>query len=133
MLNKVDLLSSPAEGEGLVPPHIMPRERQHLLSCETGEGVGPFLDTLAALVSQRYGAAEREPALVTRARHREHLRACVAALDAFVNLAEQAECAPLDLAAEELRTAASEIGRISGRIDVEELLDVIFKDFCIGK
>ena len=43
------------------------------------------------------------------------------------------EAAPLDLAAEELRTAANELGRISGRVDVEELLDVIFRDFCIGK
>ena len=43
------------------------------------------------------------------------------------------EYAPLDLAAEEIRIAAEEIGRITGRIDVEELLDVIFRDFCIGK
>ena len=41
--------------------------------------------------------------------------------------------APLDLACEELRTASTELGRITGRVDVEELLDVIFRDFCIGK
>ena len=40
---------------------------------------------------------------------------------------------PLDLAAEEIRIAANELGKITGRIDVEELLDVIFRDFCIGK
>jgi tRNA modification GTPase len=41
--------------------------------------------------------------------------------------------APLDLACEELRTASAELGRITGRVDVEDLLDVIFRDFCIGK
>ena len=93
----------------------------------------PSLQALSELVERRYGASEREPVLVTRARHREHMRACVEALTAFEELASLGECAPLDFAAEELRTAANEIGRISGRIDVEELLDVIFRDFCIGK
>jgi len=37
------------------------------------------------------------------------------------------------LVAEELRLAARSLGRITGRVDVEEVLDVIFRDFCIGK
>ena len=61
------------------------------------------------------------------------LLASVQALDAFEAIASLGESAPLDLAAEELRTAANELGRITGRIEVEELLDVIFRDFCIGK
>jgi tRNA modification GTPase len=39
----------------------------------------------------------------------------------------------LDVAAEELRIASTELGRITGAVDVEEVLDVIFRDFCIGK
>jgi tRNA modification GTPase len=39
----------------------------------------------------------------------------------------------LDIAAEELRAAAQTLGRLTGRIDVEDILDVIFRDFCIGK
>ena len=39
----------------------------------------------------------------------------------------------LDLAAEELRTAIMNIGRITGKVGIEEILDVVFKDFCIGK
>ncbi len=39
----------------------------------------------------------------------------------------------MDIAAEELRLAMMELGKITGRVDVEELLDVIFRDFCIGK
>jgi len=133
VLNKVDLLPPSHGGERGGQVLGMPAERQHYVSCATGEGVQPFLDALAALVQQRYGASPHEAVLVTRARHREHLRACVEALDEFVALASLGECAPLDLAAEELRTAANEIGRITGRIGVEELLDVIFRDFCIGK
>lgn len=41
--------------------------------------------------------------------------------------------AMLDIAAEELRTAIKQLGRITGRVGVEEILDVVFKDFCIGK
>ena len=143
VLNKVDLLPEPAAagggGGGVAPSPLVEERRQWRLSCETGEGVQPFLDALAALVSATYGSsateggAAAEPALITRARHREHLRGCVAALRAFEEYADLGECAPLDLAAEEIRIAANELGRITGRIDVEELLDVIFRDFCIGK
>ncbi|MBF0335520.1 MAG: tRNA uridine-5-carboxymethylaminomethyl(34) synthesis GTPase MnmE, partial [Alphaproteobacteria bacterium] len=67
-----------------------------------------------------------EPVL-TRARHRAAFEDCVAAL-------ARAEAAPLaDLLAEDVRLAARALGRVSGRVDVEDLLDVIFRDFCIGK
>lgn len=56
------------------------------------------------------------------------MEACLLALRAA-----QEPRLPLDLAAEELRVASSELGRITGAVDVEELLDVIFRDFCIGK
>jgi tRNA modification GTPase len=63
----------------------------------------------------------------TRARHREALTRCLDALD-------RARCAHLpELGAEELRRAADELGRITGRIDIEDMLDAIFRDFCIGK
>jgi tRNA modification GTPase len=38
-----------------------------------------------------------------------------------------------DILAEELRSAATTLGRLTGRVDVEDILDVIFRDFCIGK
>lgn len=64
----------------------------------------------------------------SRRRHRQHVEACLLALRAA-----QTPQMPLDLAAEELRIASSELGRITGAVGVEELLDVIFRDFCIGK
>jgi tRNA modification GTPase len=72
--------------------------------------------------------AGTEQAVVTRARHRHALEEVLAALRRAlaVGLAE-------DLLAEELRIAARALGRLTGRVDVEDILDVIFRDFCIGK
>lgn len=131
VLNKVDLLASSATGSAGCA--LLPSTSQWSLSCETGEGLQLFLDALTGLVASRYGSNDAEPALITRARHREHLQACTRALVTFEEYASMGESAPLDLAAEEIRIAATELGRVTGRIDVEELLDVIFRDFCIGK
>ena len=65
--------------------------------------------------------------MLTRARHRQALERCRAALD-------RAIAAPLpELVAEDVRLAVRGLGSITGRVDVEDLLDVIFRDFCIGK
>jgi tRNA modification GTPase len=116
-----------------VPYRGLPESQQWWISCTTQAGLNGFLAELSELVKSRYGATDGEAALITRARHREHVSAALDALDAFEQLAGQGAEAPLDLACEELRTAANELGRISGRVDTEELLDVIFRDFCIGK
>lgn len=71
-----------------------------------------------------------ESALVTRERHRQALGQVLAAL----RRALQSDTASHeDLLAEELRIAARALGRLTGRVDVEDVLDVIFRDFCIGK
>jgi tRNA modification GTPase len=97
----------------------------YAISAESGEGIGELLDGLEAIVRERIGLAG-QPAL-TRARHREALEDCLEAL-------RRSLVAPLpELAAEDLRLATRALGRITGRVDVEDLLDVIFRDFCIGK
>ena len=68
-----------------------------------------------------------EASAVTRIRHRRALEAALAALRRAAGAAQP------ELMAEDLRLAVREIGRITGRVDVEDLLDVIFRDFCIGK
>ncbi len=65
--------------------------------------------------------------IITRARYRTALTACAACLARALTVAE------LELKAEELRLASRALGRITGRIETDELLDVIFRDFCIGK
>jgi tRNA modification GTPase len=67
--------------------------------------------------------------IVTRLRHRKNLEECVAAL----RDATEKEGDPLEVRAEMLRRAGDAIGRITGRVDAEDLLDVIFSEFCVGK
>lgn len=66
---------------------------------------------------------------LTQTRHRTHLQKCTEALHQY----HQYRDVDLVLAAEGLRLGLSSLGRITGRIGAEEILDVIFKDFCIGK
>jgi tRNA modification GTPase len=71
-----------------------------------------------------------ESSLLTRERHRKALNITQRALDRV--LAEGASGRE-DIVAEELRLAAQSLGRLTGQVDVEDILDVIFRDFCIGK
>jgi len=95
------------------------------ISVASGAGMGELVAWLEAAVAARFSLHEA-PA-VTRVRHRSALEEALKALQRF-------ETAGLpELAAEELRLALRCLGRITGRVEVEELLDVIFKEFCIGK
>ncbi len=107
----------------LTPP--VPR-RGLQLSAKTGAGVDALLAQIEALVTAKL-AAPREAAVITRARHRAAL------LDAASALRRTVEARESELFAEDLRLAVRAIGRITGRVDVEELLDVVFREFCIGK
>ncbi len=71
-----------------------------------------------------------EPALVTRERHRAALQETLDALGRAIAVGASGQ---EELIAEELRLAARGLGRLTGRVDVEDILDVIFRDFCIGK
>ncbi len=97
------------------------------VSVKTGEGVGELEALLTLRVAKALGA-EEAPAL-TRARHR---RLVEAARDALRRAIPALDHGP-ELAAEDVRVAADQIGRLTGRIDVEDLLGEIFSSFCIGK
>jgi tRNA modification GTPase len=98
------------------------------LSATSGAGFEFFLAELGRYAGDYLAGAES--ALVTRARHRHALEETLAAL----KRAMAPEMAGReDLLAEELRMAANALGRLTGRVDVEDILDVIFRDFCIGK
>ncbi|RUS15961.1 tRNA modification GTPase GTPBP3, mitochondrial-like protein [Endogone sp. FLAS-F59071] len=102
------------------------------LSCETGVGFDQFLGDFVGILRNRFDTsttAVSSGSLITQARHRAHLKDCVTALDAFLANPQ----ADVVLAAEELRQAAGALGRITGRVDVEEVLEVVFREFCIGK
>jgi tRNA modification GTPase len=108
---------------GTEPPPLLP------LSLHTGSGLPEFLQTLTTRVADELADSGTPP--LTRARHRAGLEQCRAHLVRAINgLAQQQEMA---LVAEDLRLAMRALGRITGAVDVEDLLDVIFRDFCIGK
>jgi len=98
------------------------------VSAKTGEGLRALLDGLAAWTEDRIGSGT-DP-VITRARHRREIERAVDALDKAGRLDYLAQG---DLVSEELRLAANALGRITGRIDVEDVLDAIFGQFCIGK
>ena len=122
ILNKADLLG-PGQGPGA-------KERVGgrpvvIASAKTGAGMAELLKCVESMASHRIDLAG-SPAL-TRARHRDALEQSVDALSRFAGASEEA------LAAEDLRLAARALGRITGRVEVDDILDVIFRDFCIGK
>jgi tRNA modification GTPase len=95
------------------------------ISAKTGAGIGELLANLETVLAQRFSPGEIPE--LTRRRHREALGEC---RDALLR-ADAASSA--ELKAEDLRIAARALGRITGRVDVEDILDRIFRDFCIGK
>ncbi|WP_037492560.1 tRNA uridine-5-carboxymethylaminomethyl(34) synthesis GTPase MnmE [Sneathiella glossodoripedis] len=99
--------------------------REFVLSVKTGEGLDSFLNQLEKDVVSKLDVSGA-PSL-TRVRHRQALEDCVQSLNRF-ELAGDPE-----LAAEDVRLAVRALGRITGRVDVEDILDVVFGDFCIGK
>ena len=98
------------------------------VSALTGGGFDHLLAHLASYAAQSLAGADF--ALVTRERHRRALEDVLAALRRALRSDMSGH---EDLLAEELRIAARALGRLTGRVDVEDVLDVIFRDFCIGK
>lgn len=99
------------------------------VSALTGEGVEAVVATLTEKVVALFGAAEHP--VISRARHREGLEACRDGLQRALEGLRGGRQG--ELVAEDLRLSARALGRITGRVDVEDLLDVVFRDFCIGK
>lgn len=97
------------------------------ISTATGEGLPELRALIGRVVKERFDGLSM--AIPSRQRHKDSLAKCLAALDAAISQSET----NLELRTEQLRLAAEYLGRITGRVDVEQLLDVIFSEFCIGK
>ncbi len=115
-LNKIDLAPEAGEGKGTIP-----------ISARTGQGMERLIEALEEEAALATEAGAGSP-LMTRARHRVELEGARDALQRFGDPTLSPE-----LKAEELRIAARHLGRLTGRIDVEEVLGAIFAEFCIGK
>jgi tRNA modification GTPase len=104
-----------------------PERREGLrISARTGEGLDALLESLSRTIKQSLEGKGEFPPL-TRARHRHALEQAADALSRAIAAKDT------ELMAEDLRLALRALGRITGRVDIEELLDVGFRDFCIGK
>ncbi len=96
-----------------------------LVSAKTGRGLDELRVRILSEAETRMDGGGA-PA-ITRARHRAALAECAA------SLARAQTQSPPELVAEDVRLAARALGRITGRVEVDDLLDVIFREFCIGK
>lgn len=98
-----------------------------LISVATGQGVTELRDMIASELASRLGSASM--LIPARERHRKNLETTLSCImEALSGTAEQ-----LDMRSEALRLAGHALGRITGRVDVEDLLGIIFSEFCIGK
>ena len=119
VLNKIDLLEARA-GRMLQPGWLR-------LSALTGEGLPELTRAIEGRAAAAVGSSQAP--VITQARHRQQTEATVEALETYLSGA----AADLELRAEDLRRAATALGRITGRVDVEDVLAEIFGRFCIGK
>lgn len=146
VVNKIDLL--PDKGADIdddIGADGTRRAAYLGVSALSGRGVPQLLERLEHTVAAMLGdvemvaddttllaRAKATPPPLTRARHREALTHCVQALDRSMATARADPDLP-ELVAEDVRLAARSLARLTGRMDVEDMLDVVFRDFCIGK
>jgi tRNA modification GTPase len=97
------------------------------ISASRGDGIRELVTALVGFARDYFGSGEG--GLIGRERQRKLLQQTVLSLQRSILVIGEGE----ELAAEELRAAAHALGRLLGRVDVEDILDVIFREFCIGK
>ena len=123
--NKNDLVAGESSEEG-AKGNEGDDDLRYRVSAETGASFDKLVSGLATYANEFF--AGTESSIITRQRHRTALLNCAEALGRACT-----EVGREDVIAEELRLAAQALGRLNGRVDVEDILDVIFRDFCIGK
>ena len=125
--NKVDLLVGDERNELKKSDESKLSDIVFNLSATTGLGLAEFLARLSDYAKSCFGS---ESSLLTRERHRKVLNFTQSTLDRVL---AEGPSGREDIVAEELRLAAQSLGRLTGQVDVEDILDAIFRDFCIGK
>ncbi|HAT36750.1 MAG TPA: tRNA uridine-5-carboxymethylaminomethyl(34) synthesis GTPase MnmE [Rhodospirillaceae bacterium] len=121
VLNKIDLANECESAADIFPQGV----DSYDISVKTEVGLEALIGGISKAVANQIGGGDA-PA-ITRQRHREALQSCRDALERGVAQKD------VELRAEDMRLAVRSLGNITGLVDVEDLLDVIFRDFCIGK
>jgi tRNA modification GTPase len=122
MVNKIDLLPE----ESIAALRQRAGDSTHLVSSATGAGIDALMAAIARFCERFFSP---EPALVTRERQRVIIQEVYRSLRAALASEDRGD----EIVAEHLRLAARLLGKLLGRVDVEDVLDTIFRDFCIGK
>ncbi len=122
--NKIDL---GAIGIGAIALGRLAGVREFRISARRGDGVADLVGAMIGFAQDYFGA--NEGGLISRERQRTLLQETAESLQRSIDTIDRGE----EFAAEDLRRAAYSLGRLLGRVDVEDILDVIFRDFCIGK
>jgi tRNA modification GTPase len=136
--NKIDLDEKESDAAGATTVMSSPKQPASVreqgpsksnfgISASRGDGISELIAALIAFAQNYFGSGEG--GLISRERQRRLLQETATSLQRSMAVVEQSE----ELAAEDLRIAARSLGRLLGRVDVEDLLDVIFREFCIGK
>ncbi|KAN0008661.1 hypothetical protein ACTFIU_009388 [Dictyostelium citrinum] len=99
------------------------------ISCNNNENINGLLNLLKLNLKNLFEIQDKESPLLTRLRYKQHLSDCVESLDRYLYYCEH----DIVLASEELRSAILSISEITHSVNIDDLLDIIFKDFCIGK
>jgi len=121
IINKSDLIKGRLNKKFRKHKHI-------LISIKKDFNLNKLIRKIKSKLKNKF--LNREDILITRERHRSNLINCVKHLE---NFEKKKSIQDFDKAAEDLRLATRYLGMIVGKVDVEELLDSIFNDFCIGK
>ena len=125
VVNKIDLVAG--EEQRRIESGFDRKEIVNFVSSKTGAGLDELVNAIARYADSFFTP---EPALVTRERQRAHLIETGLALQGAQRAAQDGR---EEIMAEQLRLATRALGKLLGRVDVEDVLDVIFRDFCIGK
>jgi tRNA modification GTPase len=119
--NKIDLA---AGGRPMAEPQD---QAGFAISASRGDGLPELIAALVSFARDYFGG--NEGGLIGRTRQRKLLQETASSLQRCIDVVGEGE----ELAAEELRTSVHSLGRLLGRVDVEDILDVIFREFCVGK
>ncbi|CAK9822293.1 tRNA modification GTPase GTPBP3, mitochondrial [Anthophora retusa] len=125
VLNKIDLLKE-EETEKWRKQNVV------LISCKTQEGLKELTNALGQCFERICGDPSEENPVITHARYRSHLLHVIEYLQEYLKKTEVPNY-DMAISLQDIRDAARELGKITGSISNEEILDIIFKNFCIGK
>ncbi|CAG9857103.1 unnamed protein product [Phyllotreta striolata] len=121
VFNKIDLADRSEYIQG---------ENYLSISCTKETGVDDLIRTISQHLKRICGEPSAEHPSMNQLRHREHLGACLGHLESFLAQHQRQDTV---LMAEHLRKSMHQLGKLVGSVTAEELLDVIFRDFCVGK